>query len=523
MELLKQNEQIFLFNDQSVRVVIKNSEKPMFIASDVCRILGLNNVSQAINTLPEKWKGIILSDTLGGKQQMSTISEPGLYKLIMKSKKPICDKFQAWVCEEVLTSIRENGEYKMKAEYEKKISHLENENKEISRQVLRKNKKKYNTGDCVYIVTNKNFPNQFKLGQTDNINNRIISFNNASPDEFILHKNWYTRFNKKIEKLAHETFIKYRVTQSNEWFEMPIISRVIEYITAQVELLEQFDTDEKIKPEPQQPEPDQTDKNIKQCSKCLETISITKFYLRKNIKDKKNENKKIEESDPEPNLDPSRYRSHCKKCCNSDTKELRKNIRQDENHNKNSCMSCETFLPLNLFYRHEDDTLYEQCITCYKEKENLPDAIKQCTACKELLEPIDFHVHSTDFVRSVCKQCRNDTIREKQATAEKSIVTCEFCEKEVLEKNLPLHHETKRCLQKQGKLKVSLRNKPQTLSARARGVVQYDKNGKEINRFVSLSDASEQTGVLHTSISSCCRGLYKTSGGFLWKYSNLKV
>ena len=62
-------------------------------------------------------EGYISNDTLGGKQNMITISEAGVYKLIMRSDKiqsqKLADKFQKWVCGEVLPSIRKKGEYKI--------------------------------------------------------------------------------------------------------------------------------------------------------------------------------------------------------------------------------------------------------------------------------------------------------------------------------------------------------------------------------------------------------------------------
>lgn len=57
------------------------------IAADVCRALGLGNSRQTLSYLDDDEKGVITSDTLGGKQEMSTINEPGLYSLILRSRK----------------------------------------------------------------------------------------------------------------------------------------------------------------------------------------------------------------------------------------------------------------------------------------------------------------------------------------------------------------------------------------------------------------------------------------------------
>ena len=69
----------------------------------------------ALAKIPEKWKGTKVIGTLGGKQDMRIINEAGLYKLIMRSNKPIAEKFQDFVCEEILPSLRKKGEYKIQS------------------------------------------------------------------------------------------------------------------------------------------------------------------------------------------------------------------------------------------------------------------------------------------------------------------------------------------------------------------------------------------------------------------------
>ena len=53
------------------------------------------------------------------------------------------------------------------------------------------------------------------------------------------------------------------------------------------------------------------------------------------------------------------------------------------------------------------------------------------------------------------------------------------------------------------------------------GVDQYSLDGLTyINHYESIAEASRQTGTSHTGIISVCRGKYKSSGGFTWKYSD---
>ena len=100
----------FQFKNKNVRVFQKDGE-PWFVAKDVCEVLGLKNVSQAIDRLDLDEKGIIQNDTLGGKQKMSTVSESGLFALILRSDKTEAKIFRKWVTSEVLPQIRKTGSY----------------------------------------------------------------------------------------------------------------------------------------------------------------------------------------------------------------------------------------------------------------------------------------------------------------------------------------------------------------------------------------------------------------------------
>ena len=96
----------------SLRAVRKEPQgEPWFVAKDVCGCLDLTNAAQTLSYLDDDEKGIISNDTPGGKQQMLVISEPGLYSLILRSRKPEAKAFKRWVTHEILPSIRKTGHY----------------------------------------------------------------------------------------------------------------------------------------------------------------------------------------------------------------------------------------------------------------------------------------------------------------------------------------------------------------------------------------------------------------------------
>ncbi len=93
-----------------VRVVMREGE-PWFVASDVCRALDVGNISQAVSRLEEDEIHIILNDTNRGKRSMAVVSEPGLYALVLGSRKPEAQSFRRWITHEVLPAIRQEGAY----------------------------------------------------------------------------------------------------------------------------------------------------------------------------------------------------------------------------------------------------------------------------------------------------------------------------------------------------------------------------------------------------------------------------
>ena len=102
----------FLFEgDEMVRVVPHDDGTPWFVAADVCKVLGIKNSRDALRKLDEDEKGVANSDTPGGAQELSVVSESGLYALTFTSRKEKAKRFRKWVTNEVLPSIRTTGRY----------------------------------------------------------------------------------------------------------------------------------------------------------------------------------------------------------------------------------------------------------------------------------------------------------------------------------------------------------------------------------------------------------------------------
>lgn len=93
----------------TVRVVRGDDGEPMFVAKDVCAALSI--APTAASRLDEDEKGLRLTQTPGGEQNVLLVTEPGFYKLVMRSRKPEAKAFQRWVTHEVLPALRRDRGY----------------------------------------------------------------------------------------------------------------------------------------------------------------------------------------------------------------------------------------------------------------------------------------------------------------------------------------------------------------------------------------------------------------------------
>lgn len=100
----------FAYGDNQMRVVMVDGE-PEFVAADVCRMLDHSNPTSAVAGLEDDEKGLRIVETPSGAQQMVTVTEAGLYALIIRSRKPEAKAIKRWITHEVLPSIRKTGSY----------------------------------------------------------------------------------------------------------------------------------------------------------------------------------------------------------------------------------------------------------------------------------------------------------------------------------------------------------------------------------------------------------------------------
>ena len=91
----------------AVRTVIREGQ-PWFVAADVCNVLDLSNPTIAVSRLDEDERAKF---NLGRQGDATIVNEPGLYALVLGSRKPEAKAFKRWITHEVIPAIRKTGAY----------------------------------------------------------------------------------------------------------------------------------------------------------------------------------------------------------------------------------------------------------------------------------------------------------------------------------------------------------------------------------------------------------------------------
>lgn len=128
-----------------VRVLLKDGEI-WFVAADICRALGINNPRQAMRRLSgNEYSTVSLNDGrefVAGARYLNIVNEPGMWRLVLASRKPSAESLKTWLTHTVLPSIRKNGGYiegqeaLPKEEFEKLNAMIKNLRKQVESQSI---------------------------------------------------------------------------------------------------------------------------------------------------------------------------------------------------------------------------------------------------------------------------------------------------------------------------------------------------------------------------------------------------
>ena len=218
----------FNTNDLHTEIVIKGTlDEPLFRASDIGVVLDITTIHSVIRDFDESEKVLHTMQTHGGNQDVTFLTEKGLYKVLFRSRKPIAQKFQNWVCE-VIKEIRLKGIYKMQTEINKAIEEKNEAIEEKNEAIEEKNEAIEEKNEAIE-EKNKirektlidNFPSNVQCvyyGMIENKSDkgeRLIKFGNSNclKNRIYKHKKTYQNFRLinafKVEnKLQIENAIK---------------------------------------------------------------------------------------------------------------------------------------------------------------------------------------------------------------------------------------------------------------------------------------------------------------------------
>ena len=114
--------QLFNFKGHDVTTITDGKGNPWFVAKEVCEILGFGHTPSAIRELDANERNTVrITHGNRGNPNVTIINEPGLYSLILRSRKLEARAFKKWVTSEVLPSIRRTGQYQLDVPLEEKL------------------------------------------------------------------------------------------------------------------------------------------------------------------------------------------------------------------------------------------------------------------------------------------------------------------------------------------------------------------------------------------------------------------
>lgn len=100
------------------------ADNPMFCLADVCQAIGINNSRAVKGRLDEDDVSLIDTPTNGGTQQITFVTESGLYDVIIRSDSEQAKPFRRWVTREVLPAIRKTGSYTARQMSRKELAQM---------------------------------------------------------------------------------------------------------------------------------------------------------------------------------------------------------------------------------------------------------------------------------------------------------------------------------------------------------------------------------------------------------------
>ena len=202
-------------------------EEPLFKAKDIGDLLEMSNIRETISSFNIKQRcDVSLTDAMGREQRTTFLTEQGLYKLLMISRKKIAEQFQDWVCE-VVEEIRLMGKYDLQEQLEKQQQLLLTKEQELLKYKEKTYEEIEKTGHIYVIKTDGGT----KVGKTkDCVSKRIKGLQTANVSDIEVLLDFPTSNADLLEKCVHYILDRYRCNSNREFFDCDInyIKNIVE-------------------------------------------------------------------------------------------------------------------------------------------------------------------------------------------------------------------------------------------------------------------------------------------------------
>jgi prophage antirepressor-like protein len=217
MEVVK----AFSLNSLHKAITISGTtDNPLFRVLDIGEILNLQKIRNSIAEFDDTEKVVLPTATSGGIQNVTFLTEKGLYKVLFKSRTPMAEQFQNWVCD-VIKELRLSGKYELEAE--------------VKRLKQEQQRKLLERGDWVYIYEEilSSGSSVFKAGFTGSLTSRMVTYASSHYENNLRYKH-QCRNGRLVESIVHHMLERFRDANKTEWFHtsFEVVKQAI--ITAQV-------------------------------------------------------------------------------------------------------------------------------------------------------------------------------------------------------------------------------------------------------------------------------------------------
>lgn len=191
----------FQKNEVGINITIKGThESPLFRASDIGEVLDIGNIRPSIQDFDNTEKhAVSTTDVIGREQEVSYLTEKGLYKVLFRSRKPIAKQFTDWVCE-VLKEIRLKGVYDLQQQLKLK--------EKDSKEILIDN---FKNKQVIYFILVEE--NVLKFGFSGDIKTRFADHLVEFGPDIKLSYVFETRYNREFEQMIKTELKKYIISK----------------------------------------------------------------------------------------------------------------------------------------------------------------------------------------------------------------------------------------------------------------------------------------------------------------------